>query len=140
MKRLKYILLIIPLFAILVPCVYLYASSVSIEQTVGATTYLEQTVGSSPFNEQIVGEQDAAPATSQIDDYYALRPLLLILPGFLLLAFIVWFFHLGMVDIREGQTLTGIIYWTVSLLLIGVILIVAMPLILGGIESIMWFK
>jgi hypothetical protein len=87
-------------------------------------------------------DQYEAPATavSPLDAYFAAKPVLLIIPGLLLLAFVIWFFYQGFKEVRQDQVLVGLTYWTLSFVLIGFGLLISMPLILGGANSIIWFK
>jgi hypothetical protein len=92
----------------------------------------------------LVFDEYSAPVTpavtTPLDAYFGAKPIVLILPGLLLICFIIWFFYLGTREIRQSEVLVGITYYTLSFVLIGVTLIVAMPLILSGAESIIWFK
>jgi hypothetical protein len=79
-------------------------------------------------------------ATSPLDAYFGAKPVLLFLPAILLLGFVIWFFFLGFKEIKQSQLVNGLTYMTISFVLIGFILLISMPLILSGAESIIWFK
>ena len=88
-----------------------------------------------------IGETPVTPtATSPIEDYIAAKPILLLVPGLLLLAFVIWFWFLGFRNIRQSQLISGLAYITISFILIGISLTVAIPIIINGVESTIWFK
>lgn len=136
------ILAVTMLLAISMPAFSFFTGFVSY-LSVG-TDVAEFTVGQDSASLLTVGN-GATPAptpaaTTPIDDYIAAKPVLLIIPGILLLSFIIWFWYLGFKDIRQDQLIRGLTYITLSFVLIGISLTVAMPLILQGVESTMWFK
>jgi len=116
----------------------------------GFVSYLS--VGSDPA-EYTVGEDGAlftvgigaeAPTpdapVSPIEAYIAAKPILLLIPGLLLLCFVIWFWYMGFKDLRQDNVVQGLTYITIGFVLIGITLTIAMPLILDGVNSTMWFK
>lgn len=98
-------------------------------------------IGSTSINYLILDDYVAPVApTSPLDAYTGAKPIVLIIPGLLLLAFIIWFFWLGFRDIKQNQLISGLIYYMISFVLIGFILLIGMPLIMQGANSIIWFK
>ena len=98
-------------------------------------------IGGSSVNYLILDDYVApVTPTSPLDAYTGAKPIVLIIPGILLLAFVVWFFYLGFKDIKQNQLVTGLIYYMISFVLIGFIVLIGMPLIMQGADSIIWFK
>jgi len=98
-------------------------------------------IGSTSINYLILDNYVAPVSpTSPLDAYTGAKPIVLIIPGILLLAFIIWFFWLGFRDIKQNQLISGLIYYMISFILIGFILLIGMPLIMQGANSIIWFK
>jgi ABC-type Na+ efflux pump permease subunit len=93
------------------------------------------TVGSSQ-NIFTVGGMPDPP----IDDYYAAKPILLIVPGLLLLAFVMIFGFMGFQQIKQAQLIVGLSYVTVAFILIGLAVMIGMPLIMSGVDATIWFK
>jgi hypothetical protein len=75
-----------------------------------------------------------------IDDYYAAKPILLIVPGLLLLAFVIMFGVMGFQQIKQSQLLIGLSYITIAFILIGLAVMIGMPLIMSGVDATIWFK
>lgn len=140
-KLLIGLLYVIMLFSISVPTFsyfsgfvsYLSVGSDPAEFTVGEDGALF-TVG--------IGAEAPTPETpvSPIEAYIAAKPVLLLIPGLLLLCFVIWFWYMGFKDLRQEHVVQGLTYITIGFVLIGITLTIAMPLILDGVNSTMWFK
>jgi hypothetical protein len=80
------------------------------------------------------------PPIAPIEDYFAAKPILLFIPGLLLLGFILMFGFMGFTHIKENEIIVGLSYFMIALLLMGITLMIAMPLIIDGVDATMWFK
>jgi hypothetical protein len=96
------------------------------------------TIGSSQ-NVFTVGEYSGDPI-SPLDSYPSSKIVVLVIPGLLLLGFIVLFGWMGFQSIKQNDIIIGLSYSAISFLLIGITLLIGMPLIINGINSIIWFK
>lgn len=128
-------------------CLYyasiIYAQDLNAINTVGETTFNLFSVGQTTFNQYSAGEVYVPPApavTTPLDAYFGASVLLKILPGLLLLCFVIWFFYLGFKEVKQSKVLPGLACFLVAFVLIGLTLIVAMPIILDGAQAMMWFK
>lgn len=146
-KKTRYQRIIIPILYLIM---FLSLAVPAFSYYSGFTSYL--TVGTDPAEFTVgqdsaiftvgVGSSSPTPesSTNPIDSYIAVKPILLIIPGLLLLSFIIWFSYIGFKNIRQSQVVQGLTYLTISFVLVGITLSIGMPIILDGINSTMWFK
>jgi hypothetical protein len=99
------------------------------------TPVLGYSVGTSQ-NTFTIGSDPVSP----LDSYPSSKIIVLVIPGLLLLSFIVLFGWMGFQSIKQNDIIIGLSYSAISFLLIGITLLIGMPLIINGVNSIIWFK
>lgn len=92
------------------------------------------TVGST-YNIFYVGYEN-----NPISSYVAAKPIILMIPGIVLLGFVLMVGLIGLKTVKQENLVTSLTIVTIAFILIGVALLVGMPLIMQGAEATLWFK
>jgi amino acid transporter len=77
---------------------------------------------------------------SPIEYYFGAKAVVVMIPALLLLAFIATFGWIGFKKLRQGNLILGLVIVSVALILMGLTVMIGMPLIVQGVNSIVWFK
>jgi len=75
-----------------------------------------------------------------ISFYIGAKQVLVLLPGLMILGVLLLIGFIGFREVQGGRVVAGILVYLLAFVLVGLLLLVGMPIILDGMNSIVWFK